>query len=77
MADSSQGHAPELEERLRQQGIDPALRNLAPLMEAYLLDGINTKQRDPVMTIEVEGGRVWDYFLDNEGVGHYNTIKGF
>jgi hypothetical protein len=75
--DSSHGHAPELEEELQRQGIDPALGNLAPLMEAYLLKGVNSNQRDNVEIIEEKGGLVWDYFLDKEGTGHYNTIKGF
>lgn len=75
--DNSQGHAPELEEELQGQGMDPALRNLAPLMEAYLLNGINGDQRDNIGVIEEKGGGVWDYFLDKEGAGHYNTIKGF
>jgi hypothetical protein len=77
LAESSHGHAPQLEESLQRQGVDPALRNLAPLMEAFLLDGTSANRQDLVRTIEEEGGQVWDYFLDKEGVAHYNTIKGF
>ena len=77
LAASSRGHAPELELRLQQQGLDPALRNLAPLMEAFLLNGENTRQQDIIAYIEEEGERIWNYFLDKEWAGHYNTIKGF
>jgi len=77
LADSSQGHAPELEFKLQRQGLDPSLANLAPLMEAHLLNGKSAKQQDITAYIEEEGGRIWDYFLDKEWGGHYNTIKGF
>lgn len=75
--DSSRGHAPELEAELQQQGINPALCNLAPLLEAHILNGTNCNPQDNVEIIKGKGGRIWDYFLDNDGTGHYNTIKGF
>ncbi|MGE5543799.1 MAG: hypothetical protein ACM3UW_02400 [Bacillota bacterium] len=77
LADSSRGHAPELEMRLQRQGLDPALCNLAPLMETYLLHKKNPGLPDIIPTIEEKGGRIWEYFLDKEWGGHYNTIKGF
>lgn len=76
LTDSSRGHAPELEKRLKEQGLNPALHHLAPLMEAYLLDGEDTGLQI-INHLEAGGGRVWDYFLDKVRDGHYNTIKGF
>ncbi len=75
--DSSQGHAPQLEEELQEQGMDPALRNLAPLMEAYLLQEVNGHYKDCIKIIEEKGSKIWGYFLDKQEDGHYNTIKGF
>ena len=36
LSDGSEGQAPELEVSLQEQGLNPALHHLAPLMEAYL-----------------------------------------
>jgi len=61
LTNSSRGHAPKLEMMLKEQGLNPALYHLAPLMEAFLLDGMETGQRDIVRYLEEEGDRVWDY----------------
>ena len=77
LSDGSEGQAPELEVSLQEQGLNPALHHLAPLMEAYLLDGKDGEPQGIIKHLEEEGARVWDYFLDKVWDAHYNTIQGF
>lgn len=74
---SSSGHIPLLEQRLAEQGIDPALHNLAPLLEAHLLADADGDKRELMSAVEQKGAELWKYLLDKEFCCHYNTLKDF
>ncbi|MGE5417620.1 MAG: hypothetical protein ACM3UZ_12860 [Acidobacteriota bacterium] len=68
LSNSSSGHAPELENELSEQGINPSLAYLSPVLEWVLLDDRDTtglSEWEIVHDAEQKGDAVWDYFLDN------------
>lgn len=76
LCNNSTGHAPLLEEELKNSGINPTLENLAPLLETHILGSEEGVLSEMIECVEDKGKEVFFYFLDKDFVGPYNTLKG-